>query len=93
MATVYLTYAIADSLPIMQASSGKSETVTSSGTSASGGITCRNGDVVQVFCATSVAVTAGTTPTATLAGGIVAPAGTTIYLRPKEGDKIAVIDV
>jgi hypothetical protein len=92
MATVYVTYGIIDGVPLMMASSGRSELITSSGTSAAGLLPVRNGDTIQIFCATTVAVTAAASPVATLAGGIICPAGGTIYIRAKEGDRIAVID-
>jgi len=92
MATVYVTFAQPDSLPILAGSSGLSETITSSGTTASGNILARSGDVVQVFCATTVIARADGTPTATLATGIVCPAGVPTFLRVKQYDRIAVID-
>ena len=92
MATVYVTYGIIDSVPLMMASSGRSELITSSGTSAAGQLLVRSGDTIQIFCATTVAVTAAAAPVATILGGIICPAGGTIYISAKEGDKIAVID-
>ena len=92
MATVYVTFAQPDSLPILAGSSGRSETITSSGTTASGALTANSGDVVQVFCATTVIARAGATPTAALATGIVCPAGVPTFLRVQLYDKIAVID-
>ena len=92
MATVYVTFAQPDSLPILAGSSGLSEQITSSGTSASGNIPARTGDVVQVFCATTVIARSGAAPTAALATGIVCPAGVPTFLRVNPNDKIAVID-
>jgi hypothetical protein len=70
----------------------RSETVTTSGASASGALTAADGEIVQVWCATTVVATWGAAPTATLAAGQVIPAGTTIYLDVAAGDKVALLD-
>lgn len=98
MATVYATFGKVGKrgengvVEIYNGTGARSETITSSGTSAQGTFTATKDEMVQVCCATSVAVVSGTNPTATLATGIVAFAGVPQYIAVQTGDKIAVID-
>ncbi len=97
MATVYVTLGQVGARgqfgnhPIM-AGPLQSETITSSGTTAVGAKVANKLDIAQIFCATTVAVVAGAAPTATLALGMVCPAGVPSWLAVQAGDKIAVID-
>ena len=70
----------------------RSETVTSSGTSAAGALDARRSEVAMVVCATAVYAMAATTPVATATNGIYCPAGVQTYIAMHEGDSIAVID-
>ena len=100
MATVYVTYGKVGKrtengiLSAFIAGTTRSETITSSGTTAPGSLTATDGDVCYVECDTRVAVVAGSgTPTATIATGAIAgPTGVAI-VGMNAGDKIAVIDV
>jgi hypothetical protein len=98
MATVYCSFGKVGKrgangvIEVFNAAGGRSETITSSGTTAVGTFVATKDEMVQIACATSVAVVAGATPTATLATGIVAFAGVPQYVAVQVGDKIAVID-
>lgn len=97
MATAYLTFCrVAARAPMntatVLAGPPRSETVTTSGASAQGTKTAYDGEIVQVWCATTVVAVVGANPTATLAAGIVCPANVPIYLDVAYGDKIALID-
>lgn len=97
MATAYLTFAHVESRGAKDAGTimappAQSETVTTSGTSASGTKRARAYDVCQVWCATTVAAVAGVTPTATVAAGIICPAGVPTFIHVAEGDVVALID-
>lgn len=97
MATVYVTFGQIGARgqfgdhPVM-AGPFQSETITSSGTTAVGSKVANKLDIVQIFCATTVAAVAGSAPTATLALGRVCPAGVATTMVVQAGDKIAVID-
>ncbi len=99
MATVYVTYGKVGKrtengiLSAFIAGTTRSETITSSGASAAGTLTATDGDVCWVECDTRVAVVAGTSPTATLAAGMVAGPTGMALTAINAGDKIAVIDV
>ena len=101
MATVYLTYSAGETVRpgkagvILKGSYARSEAVTSSGTSAAGSLEAKNGETVVKVASPdqTIAVTAGTSPTATLAAGIVIPAGGFEYVSVEPGESIAVIDL
>lgn len=101
MATVYLTFGTAEHIRagskdvIMQGDNCRSESVTSSGSTAQGTLSAARDDTVcKVYCADqAVAVVSGSNPTATLATGNVVGAGVTEFIRVKAGQKVAVIDV
>ena len=98
MATVYTTFAKVGKrgangvVEIFNGSGTRSETITSSGTTAVGTFTAVKDEMVQICCASNVAVVAGSAPTATLATGLVVFGGIPQYLAVQTGDKIAVID-
>lgn len=101
MATVYLTFSAGETIRtgqagvVLKGSYARSETVTSSGTSAAGALVAKAGEtVVKVSSPTqAIAVVAGVSPTATLAAGIVVPSGGTEYVSVEPGESIAVIDL
>lgn len=96
MATVYVTRGKAPAgspygnSPIMEAPCA-SETITSSGTAASGALTGSAGMAVQIFCDT--AVYARTDGTASASTGCLVPAGIPVYLALNAGQVVSVIDV
>lgn len=99
MATVYLTFSAGERARlgtgalVAKASYARSETVTSSGTSAQSTFTAKDGEgVVKVFCDTAVVVNAGANPTASLATGVYIPAGQSEWVSVQPGQKIAVVD-
>ncbi len=102
MATVYVTYGKVGKrgengvTATFIAGTTRSETITSSGTSAKGTLTANDGDFVQIVCATTVAAVVGDdsggTLTATLETGAVAFAGVPQFMSAQAGHKTAVID-
>lgn len=68
-----------------------SETITSSGTAASGSLTAQPGQVAKVTCAT--AVYAAVKGTASATNGVYIAAGGVEYLGMDAGDSVSVIDV
>lgn len=97
MATVYVSIGRAGvrspvgGMPVFEGAIS-SETITSSGTAASGALSAGGaGFVAQVHCAT--AVYACTTGTASPTNGAYVPAGTPTYLGIAPGDNVSVIDV
>jgi hypothetical protein len=99
MATVYTSFGKVGKrggngvIEIFQGTGTRSETITSSGASAVGTFTATKDEMVQIACASNVAVVAGANPTATLATGLVVFGGIPQYLAVQAGDKVAVIDV
>lgn len=100
MATVYLTFTAGERIRkggesvIAKGSFGRSEAVTSSGTSAASTFTAKPGEtMVKVFCDTALAVNTGDSPTASLATGIYVAAGQTEWVSIETGHQVAVIDV
>ena len=97
MATAYVTLSQAGgrgqfgNLPVM-AFPAQSETITTSSVSATGTKIANKLDYAQIWCATTVVAVAGPTPPATLAAGIVCPAGVATWFPVQAGDKIALID-
>lgn len=69
----------------------RSETITSSGTSASGSLTGTTGDVAKVFCDTAVYANAGAAASAS--AGVYVAAGVAEYIGLQHGQTINVIDV
>lgn len=95
MAVVYVTIqqggmrGAFDDIPV----SGKpfrSETITSSGTTAAGALVARRGDVATIFCATAVYANAGATASAS--AGKFCPAGIPTDIELDSGDVVHVID-
>ena len=68
----------------------RSESITSSATSAQGALVATLSDIAQVHCDT--AVYASTLATAAPATSLFVPAGTAAYIRLQPGERIAVID-
>lgn len=99
MAVAYLTYGKVGKrgtngvIETFIAGTTRSETVTTSGTSAAGALTAGKDDYVRIYCATNVAAVAGSSPTATLATGLAVTGGIPEYLAVQSGDKIALIDI
>tara|TARA_R110000787_G_scaffold8584_1_gene29015 strand:+ start:207 stop:506 length:300 start_codon:yes stop_codon:yes gene_type:complete len=98
MASVYVTFGIVGAranfgdASVFLGYGATSEVVTSSVASAQSTGTVGTTEFVQLYCATAVYVLAGTNPTVTATNGIYCPPGVAVYLAPKEGYKIAVID-
>lgn len=95
MASVYVTIGKAGHLSLnhQPVFSGqvRSEVISSSATSASGGIQANTGDIAQIVCATAVYARAG--GTVTPATGIYCPPNVPTFLGMVEGTTINVIDV
>lgn len=97
MATVYVSIGkagIASTAGAMPCWEGdvSSETITSSGTAASGALEAGGkGFVAKIHCAT--AVYASTTGTASATNGVYIAAGIPEYIGIKPGDTVSVIDV
>jgi hypothetical protein len=77
-------------LPVWRGAA-RSETITSSGTAASGSLEAAKGEVAKVFCDT--AVYASTQGTASATNGIYVAAGVAEFIACTTGDTISVIDV
>ena len=98
MATVYVSLGqvgatgIHDAVDVYTSGSLRSETVTSSGTTASGALVAVKRDMAQVYCTTGVYAKAGASPTCTAATAVYCPGGIPTYIAMQEGDKIAVLD-
>lgn len=90
MATAYVTIGPVVARNVFNGESCRSETVTTSGTAASGALAAANGDVAQVFCETAVYARSGNTASA--ATGVFCPAGIVTYLGMTEGDTVSLID-
>lgn len=101
MATVYVTYSVAERVKagagafVLKGNYAQSEAITSSGTSVQGAIVFRGPHGVTKVQSPdqAIAVVTGANPTATLAGGIFIPAGGYEYISVEAGERIAVIDV
>lgn len=68
----------------------RSETITSSGTAASGALVAQAGQVAQIYCDTAVRASAN--GAASSSNGLYVPAATTGYLALSAGDTVSVID-
>jgi hypothetical protein len=96
MATVYVTIAQAGARGAYgeaQPLAGKpfrTETITSSGTSAAGALIAKKGDYATIFCATAVIANAGATASAS--AGKYCPAGIPTDIELDSGDTVRVID-
>lgn len=93
MATVYVTLSQAmgpNGAPVRRGA-GRSETITSSGTAASGALQSQTGDIATIFCAT--AVYASVVGTASASTGHYIPAGIAVDIAFAEsGKSVSVID-
>jgi hypothetical protein len=68
----------------------RTETITSSGTAASGALTANEGDIAKVFCAT--AVIASGEGAASASNGVYVEAGVAGYIGLRRGQTVSVID-
>lgn len=99
MATAYLTFGKVGKrgtngvIETFIAGTTRSETVSTSGTSAQGLLTANKDEYVRIQCATAVAAVAGANPTATLAAGLAVTGGIPEYMAVQSGDKVALIDI
>jgi hypothetical protein len=97
MATVYVSMGLAgargqsDEVAAFIGSSLRSESITSSGTSARGNLVAVQNNFAVINCATAVWATTQATATAT--NGIYVPAGVSQVIALAAGDRIAVLDV
>lgn len=97
MATVYVTmgragaYSAASEMPVYQRDA-RSETITSSGTSAQGTLKAGQNETVAIVCDTSIYVTIGADPTATATNGRFVPGGRVTDIKCGVNDIVAVID-
>jgi hypothetical protein len=95
MATVYVSIGHAGAISLqgnMPVFAGlvRAETITSSGTAASGLLEGQTGNIAQIACAT--AVIASVRGAASATNGLYVPAGVPAYLAMAAGDTISVID-
>ena len=93
MATVYVSIGKAGAASNVPVWSGAvaSETITSSGTAASGSVESTVPAVAQVVCDT--AVYASTTGTASTSNGVYVQAGVAEFIAIQPGETVSVIDV
>lgn len=98
MATVYVTmglggaYSAASQMPVYQREA-RSETITSSGTSAQGSLLARQGEIATIECDSPVWVTVGANPTASMANGRYVGAAQRTDIKCGVNDIVAVLDV
>lgn len=93
MATVHASYGKAraiDGVSIWQGT-GRTETITSSGTAASGALTANGNEIVKVSCATAIIVSADGA-SASSSHGTYVDAGIPEYFALGDGFAISVID-
>ena len=95
MATVYASFGRAGQKGSIDThfGPGRSETITSSGTSAQGSLTANSQDAVTIVCATDVYAQVGASPTASPTAGYYVAAGIPKDILMSKGDVVAVIDV
>lgn len=91
MATAYITLAPVVARDVFNGENARSETVSTSGTAASGALVAAFGDYAQVFCATAVYARSGNTASA--ATGVYCPGGIPTFFAMTEGDTVSIIDV
>ena len=95
MATVYVSIGAIGQKGSVEAhfGPGRSETITSSGTSAQGALIARSQDAAEINCATAVYATVGPSPTASPTAGYYVKAAVAKTIVMSKGDIVAVIDV
>lgn len=97
MATVHITIGRAGAqsttsmLPVYQRDA-RSETITSSASSAQGSIAASKGEIVSVFCDADIYITLGANPIATAQNGRFIPAEQIVDIKCGTNDIVAVID-
>ena len=90
MATAIITFGSGSPYSVFHGESVRSETVTTSGTSASGALTATVADIAMIWCATAVYARSGGTVSAAIAA--YCPAGLPQNIRMTEGDVVSLID-
>ena len=90
MATCYVTLADVGLYNVPRGESSRSETVTTSGTAASGALTANVGQVALVYCATAVYARSGATVTP--ATGVFIPGGVQTPFYMGAGAVVSLID-
>lgn len=90
MATAYVTIGSVVTRNVFDGAQARSETVTTSGTAASGALTAARGEVAQVYCISDVYARSGGTVAAS--NGVFCPGGFLTYIGMTEGDTISLID-
>ncbi len=90
MATAIITFGSGSPYSVFHGETVRSESVTTSGTSASGALTATVADIAMIWCATAVYARSGGTVSA--ANGAYCPAGQAQYIRMTEGDVVSLID-
>lgn len=90
MATAYVTLGPVETRDVFNGKSARSETITTSGTAASGALIATVGDIAQVFCVTAVYARSGSP--ATGATSVFCPGGVSTFIRMTSGDVVSLID-
>lgn len=90
MATAYVTISEVVTRDVFRGDAARSETVTTSGTSASGALVAGANQVAMVFCATAVYARSG--GTAAAATSVFCPASVPTYFAMSEGGVVSLID-
>lgn len=91
MATAYVTLGPGSAYNVFHGEDCRSETVSTSGTAASGALVAAQNDIAQIWCATAVYARSGNTVTP--ATGVFCPAGLMQFIRMTPGDTVSLIDV
>lgn len=91
MATVYVTLGGVVTRDVFDGDQVRSETITSSGASATGALLAADGEIAQVVCASPVYARSG--GTAAPANSAYCAVGTPQFIRMTAGDAVSVIDV
>lgn len=90
MASVIVTLGQIAVPNVYEGVSCRSETITSSGTAASGALAAAKGDIAQIYCDTAVYARSGATAAAS--NSVYCQAGVMQYIRMTEGAVVSVID-
>lgn len=97
MATVYVTLGAVGSMcaggsvvDVLSGHSLRSETITSSGASATGALTAKARQMAKVNCATAIYASADSSVSATT--GVYIAGGESVYMSLNVGDSVSVID-
>lgn len=90
MATAIVTLCDVDRYNVPNGETARSESVTTSGTAASGALTATVGQAALVYCATAVYARSG--GTASAANGVYCPAAVQVPIYMGAGDVVSLID-